>query len=314
MRKGTLALAGLILSIHTAAAAPTTPAKPVPFAPVPGGFSDRLAPLARSLEKGGDAFQTQLSTTLAKSRQEAHDMIDKIIEEGKLDEWLKAMGREKGDGFAESLAGKDPEVVRRALHSRIDRKLAKLGKTIGSGLQETPIEKLRTSYGAAVDHLAKEETHLMEAAHQVDIETAEVPAAPATSAPPEGAPAAPAGSPASPWVNPYSAYGRGGHRAMNAYYQGGMPPSMMRTMNVARQRAWFQGQMAAARWNSSVRGFNTYLYGRAQPWYSNPRYRRRGFPAGYYYRPDRVERVVRRGLWGAAAVAATPFALVASIF
>lgn len=310
MRIGNMALAGLLVAALGARAEEAKPR----ILPVDGGMSSRLADLGDSLVKGKDALRSQLTDTLDTSRKQAHEMIDKIIDSGGLEDWLEAMAKEKGDGLAQSLKGKDPEVVRTALHSRLDRRLSSLGKEISSGLEKASDADLKAAYQTAIGHLATEETSILDAAASADVETVQ---GPQNGEAPADAPTAPEGSPAAPWVTPaYTAnpYGYGGQRGYNAVVMGAMPPSYQRTLNAVQQRAWFQGQLAAARWNGQVASFNTYLYGRRQPAYSNPRFRQCGFPAGYYYRPDRVERVVRRGLWGAAAVAATPFALVASLF
>lgn len=297
------------LGAGAALAAPQEAAKPTPkptvYAPVPGGMSQRLAPFAKVLDSGSKAeVEAKLRDLLSKSREDGHKMIDEIVDNGSLEAWLEAMGQEQGEAaekFAKSLAGKPEATVRAALHSRLDRKLAEMGKAMKAELASADLATLKKSYGLAMRDLASEENHIMEAAVEVGVDTARGSLDP----PPEGVPAAPRAS--------YVYYGHGGQRAYNAGLHNGMTPGMQRTMAVAQQRAWFSNQLAAVHWNNRVNGFNRYLYGARMPSYASPRYRR-GFPAGYYYRPDRVERVVRRGLWGAAAVAATPFALAASLF
>ena len=306
MRVRCLAVAAFAagLGAGAALAAPETAPKPTVYAPVPGGMSQRLAPFAKVLDSGTkEEVERKLRDLLSKSREDGHKMIDEIIDNGSLEAWLEAMGQEQAEEaekFAKSLEGKPEATVRTALHSRLDRKLSEMGKAMQAELASADLASLKRSYGLAMKDLASEENHIMEAAAEVGVDTARG----SLDAPPEGAPAAPRAS---------YVYGMGGQRAYNAYVQNGVTPAMQRTMAVAQQRAWFSNQLAAVHWNNRVNGFNRYLYGARMPSYASPRYRR-GFPAGYYYRPDRVERVVRRGLWGAAAVAATPFALAAAIF
>lgn len=305
MRRTTLALAGLVLlSSGLRAEAPAR------FEPVPGGFSSRLEPLRSSLDAGKADFQAELTKTLDSSRKQAHDLIDEIVDSDGLTDWLKSMEKNDQDGFAAQLIGKDKEIVRKALHSRLDRRLAAIGAEITKNLQEQEEGKLKASFDLAVNHLAKEEGHLMEAAANSGVETL---GDSGNEDAPSEAPSAPR---ASLVVQNYYGYGQGGRRAYNAARQSGYSSvsAYNRTLQAASQRAWFSNQLRATAWNNKVNSFNRYLYGSSMPSYANPRYRRVGLPAGYYYRPDRVERVVRRGLWGAAAVAATPFALVASMF
>lgn len=337
MRTNTLIVPAMALGLLAGGAFAEPAAKPALPPPVPGGLSGHLAPLGQSLKRGSAEFRSELQSTLGRSRREAHEMIDEIIDSGNLDAWLQAMSRKDGDGFAESLRGKPEATVRAALHSRLDRKLAKLGKEIDGQLASHEAPAMRGAFNMALRDLSREEGNLLEAAASVGIDTArgsldaEVDAA-ATDGEADGAAAGPA-APRASWdrerarrrrrrnaprtvvVNNY--YNQPGAVDGYAYRTAGnnrLSPAQQRTLNVAQQRLFFRQQVAAQTWNSQVNQFNRYLYGARQPRYSNPRYRRTGFPAGYYYRPDRVERVIRRGLWGAAAVASTPFALVASIF
>lgn len=306
-RSRLLAVAALAasLGVGAAQAAPEQAPKPTVYAPVPGGMSQRLAPFAKVLDSGDKAeVERKLRELLSKSREDGHKMIDEIIDTDSLEAWLEAMGSEQGDEakeYVESLEGKPQATIRASLHSRLDRKLSEMGEAMRAELAGADLATLKRSYGLAMKDLASEENHIMEAAVEVGVDTARG----SLEAAPEGAPAAPRAS--------YVYYGMGGVRAYNAGMVNGMTPGMQRTIAVAQQRAWFSNQLAAVHWNNRVNGFNRYLYGARMPSYASPRYRR-GFPAGYYYRPDRVERVVRRGLWGAAAVAATPFALAASLF
>jgi hypothetical protein len=306
MRIQTFTIAGLLIAAGGVWAESKAPV----YQPVPGGFSSRLEALRASVEQGKEGLKHKLQDTLGQSRKEAHDLIDEIVDSEGLVDWLKAMEKKSQDGFAASLKGKDKELVRAALHGRLDRKLAKLGKGLSVKIAGQDENKLKASFDLAVDHLAREEGHIMEAAANARVETlgdsGEVEAAAPSDAP--GAPRA------SLVIQNYYNYGQGGRRGYNAQVQNGFASRYDRTLQIASQRAWFSNQLAATRWNNQTNSFNRYLYGRSMPRYADPRFRRVGFPGGYYYRPDRVENVVRRGLWGAAAVAATPFALVASMF
>lgn len=273
--------------------------------PVRGGFSQNLAPLNQAFSEGKASVMQVLGKTLEKSRQDAHRLVDDLVDSDEFPNWLTAMKEKDQTGFARSLEGKSKDLIRAALHSRLDRKLSKLGKEMQSQLRGTSDQALRSSYTAALKDLAREESNLMKASQAAGVHEEDF-VAKASKASVQKLEDSSAQAPYI--VNNYY----GGVRGQRAAYQNGIPgPRMQRTLAAAQQRAWFSNQLAAARWNQGVNRFNQYLYGRNMPSYANPRNR---FPAGYYYRPDRVEQVVRRGLWGAAAVASTPFALVASMF
>lgn len=304
-RTNALAVA-LGVTLAGAATASAGGARGQALSPVPGGMSERLAGLAESVSQDPGTFRAKLSETLEKSRTEAHELIDSIVDSGELDSWLHALDEQSGGGLARELIGKSSHQVRNVLHGHLDRKLAKLGTEITHRLDGVPKEQLKRSYLLALKDMAIEEVRVVRSAHaSLDQDEA------GNQAPRAPDPAAVVDAPRAPWFGSYDG------RARGASWQLGMSPSQYRTMQIAQQRSWYQHQLAATTWNNKVSRFNRYLYGARQPWYSNPRvraYQRTRFPAGYYYRPDRVDRVVRRGLWGAAAVAATPFALVASIF
>lgn len=268
--------------------------------PVIGGMSTRLAGLSSAVRKDKQTLIAELTRVLDKSREDAHRLIDEMVDKGQVGSWLAAMGEKSSSDLAAQLEGKSPEMVKAALHSRLNRKLAKLGAEIAQKIHAEDPARLAASFELAMKDLTREETNFSRAA-EVGLKASEDGA---------DAPAAPGDSPSAPawaYMNP------GGVRAYNAYgpYRTAMAN---RTLAVAQQRAYFQQQLAAAQWHRNIGRFNTYLYGSNAPAYANPRFRGRCVPGAYYYRPDRVERVVRRGLWGAAAVVATPFALVASIF
>lgn len=297
-------ITALALTLSAAFAAHAAPPAPLP---IPGGFSARLAPLAKASAQG--QLPAELAKTLDKSREETHRLIDELVDSPDFEAWRKAMEETDDTGFAKELAGKPKDQIRAALHSRIDRKLAELGKQITTGLASANSGDVQKSFQLALKDLQGEDAAALGLAQAVGTLEA------------KGAPAAPLSAGEFPPQAPFDAvYGYGGIRAYNAYQQGAYPQNWgayERTLQVAQQRAVYQQRLAAVQWNARVNSFNQYLYGSSQPWYSNPRYRnvsRCGFPGGMYYQPDRVERIVRRGLWGAAAVAATPFALVASLF
>ncbi len=301
------------VSAETRAAAIAKEPKAV-LAPVPGGMSDRLAGLGKSLAGDKEAIRRELGSKLETSRQEAHDLIDQLVDSEHYESWIGAMEEKDGTGLAREISGKPKEQVRAALHSRLDRRLSDLGREISDKIGKESPDRIRASFKLALTDLAREETDVVVSA-RASLGDA---AGPTPDGAPEAgdAPSAPgAAGPSAPYYPAYAQYQMGGVRAYNA--QAWANPAYQRTMDIVQQRAYYQGQLAAAQWNARVSSFNQYLYGRSQPAYSNPAYRyyyQSRFPAGYYYRPDRVEQVVRRGLWGAAAVAATPFALVASLF
>lgn len=287
------------------------------YIPVPGGMSDRIAGLNRALLDGKEPFRKQLSEVLAKSRKDAHALVDEIMDNGDHEEWLDSMAKQGKTEFATQLKGKDPMHIKAALHGRLERKIADLGRQMTEIIERESVERLQVSFRQALVHLTKEESTALKASAN-----AAGPSAPSDS------PSAPSGSPAAPFGY-YPGFYPGGQRAYNANMHVAYNPAAQRTLAYQQRAAYYRGQQHAAQQHAYRQGrrayygqqranrFNQYLYGRRQPWYSNPAYRSyrsMGFPCGTYYRPDRVEQVVRRGLWGAAAVAATPFALVASMF
>jgi hypothetical protein len=400
--------AALVVTLATTALANPSAS---PQAPVAGGLSDRLAPLGSFLESQPTDFRANLAGQLDQARTQTHELIDKIVDEGGLPDFLEAMSQEGGEesALAKQLASTDAEQARAVLHSRVERQLASFGRTIQKGLTQEDPSRLKASFDLAMRDLAREENHLMKSLD------AEGPAAPVSSdlelnheeldePPSTEGPAAPqAMGPAAPEGQGYrqgngrgNGRGRGGHPGMRngggpggnrgfhrqGGYRGGhgAPPVMRQVHHTQRQvqhtrrqvrrtqhqlhhtqrqlaytqnqmhqmqrnqmyqqrrrdmrrhrrhmhhqmdrmrrerrayrqvhrSAWLTAQAQAAAWNARCQGYSTYAY---RPGYQR-RYSR-PFPSGYYYRPDRVERVVQRGLWGVATVAATPFALLASVF
>lgn len=429
-----IALAGLAL-------APPNPALAKPAArpaPVAGGMSSRLAPLKASLARGKQALKQDLTSTLDRSRQEAHEMIDRIIDEGDLASFLDAMEKEEGESseLVAALRAADPEQARNVLHSKLERKLASVGREIATQVEAVDETRLKASLDLALDDLAREESNLILSLDETG-DAAATPAAPGSAdiddpeKGPDGATSVnklDAGAPAAPRAS-HDGRGRRGNRGGNhGGFRGGHPGGgrpggrrirqqarvirgqdhviegqqqvirhqnrMIRNQNrreqnrriarhqnrvirnqarvihrqnqlamqdqmlrhqrrqirhqairnqhhmvrqqqmqwarqnliaqqqaaiqaqrmaaraqrQARRNAWYRQQHRAAAWNNRMSRFERYVYA------NGARMNRCDFPAGMYYRPDRVERVVRRGLWGVATVAATPFALLASLF
>ncbi len=408
--------------------------------PIEGGFSSRLAPLGASLKKGKAHFEKELASTLEKSRSEAHAMIDQIVDEGDLEAFLQAMGKEGDDDLAAQLREAGPDRARTLLHSRLERRLSKFGQEIQATLAKESEARLQSSFKLAYTDLAREETNLVETLAE---DSEDSPQAPQTSQSAEGMPMAPSSrrDRSRRRDRPNQARNRQAHRrdsrtiplvdqqhrviqaqhnqlvnqqrqlmrqqqvnqaqqqrrqikrarrqqrqmqqqqivrqqqiqlaqqqqfqlqqqraqmaanraaqqaemyrrqalqrqaqrnmhrvtAQNVYnqnvYNNAQYQASLQAQNYQQQQelrrarraqrraqrsAWLAQQQAAAAWAERCNRFDRFVYSQGVR-----QQNARVFPAGYYYRPDRVENVIKRGLWGAATVAATPFALLAAIF
>lgn len=427
-----------VASLGSAASALANPAAPTALEPVAGGLASRLAVFQGSLARGKASFASDLTSTLDRSRTEAHEMIDQIVAEGHLQSWLEAMAEKNGaeSDFARSLLSADPETARNALHSRLERRLSEVGGQLQATLASEDDARLSASFGLALRDLATEEANLVsnledeapgaaaDASFAPDLTDAEAEASPGAPAgaglsedAPSDAPQAPGGwdrgegrgrrdhgggngrgghdgrdgrggfggrggpshggrnggggfrghrpdvvthrpvvvtrpvvvrpvvrpvvvappvvrpvvrpvviappvvRPVYPQPNPYvgNPYPTQNHMQRQAMFaqqqamiarqqQIAYQRQMEHQARMARKQAWIARHRRAMEWNARASHFERYLYT------NGARFNRRPFPAGCYYRPDRVEQVVKRGLWGLVTVATTPFALLASMF